>query len=108
MKIEATIFAKKGVKVEEGAISQLKNAASLPGVAKVLGMPDIHHGYGVPIGSVIAAKDIVIPAAVGYDINCGMRLILTSFSEGEVDVKTLAQSISRDIPLGEGKKQSSP
>jgi tRNA-splicing ligase RtcB len=103
MKVDAWIYAKKGIRVEESAVEQLKDAASLPSVTHALGMPDIHHGYGVPIGSVVATREVIVPAAVGYDINCGMRLLTTSLYTAEVDLKELSQSVSRDIPLGEGK-----
>lgn len=103
MKIDALIFAREGIRVEESAVGQLCDAAALPGVEHALGMPDIHHGYGVPIGSVVATSEVVVPAAVGYDINCGMRLLLTSLHFSEVDARELADSIHRDIPLGEGK-----
>jgi len=103
MKVDAFIFAKEGIKVEQTAVSQLCDAACLPDVAHALAMPDIHQGYGVPIGSVVAVRESVVPAASGYDINCGMRLMPTSYALEDVDVKDLADSIRRDIPLGEGK-----
>ncbi len=104
MRTDAQVFAGRELKLEESALEQLANAACLPGVEHVLGMPDIHHGYGVPIGSVVACREIIVPAAVGYDINCGMRLMLTSLSAGELDVRALADGIKRLVPLGEGKK----
>ena len=107
MKIDAVVFARPEIKVEQGALEQLVNAASLPTVEHAYGMPDIHHGYGVPIGSVVACRDIVVPAAVGYDVNCGMRLLVTSLSAAEADIEGLAESVKRDIPLGEGKSNVS-
>ncbi len=65
MLIDAFIYAGDGIKVEGSALEQLRAAASLPSVVHALGMPDIHQGYGVPIGSVVAARDVVAPAAVG-------------------------------------------
>lgn len=103
MKVGAMIYSSEGVKIEKDAVLQLMNAASLPGVVKAFATPDIHVGYGVPIGAVVATKDIIVPAAVGYDINCGMRLMTTPLDARDVDVVALAQSIARDIPLGEGK-----
>jgi tRNA-splicing ligase RtcB len=73
-------------------------------VARVLATPDIHVGYGVPIGCVMATTEVVSPAAVGYDVNCGMRLLTTPLEAAEVDVGELASSIRRDVPLGEGKR----
>jgi tRNA-splicing ligase RtcB len=107
MRVEALIFARREIPIEEGAVSQLRDGASLPTVAHALGMPDMHVGYGVPIGSVVATREEIVPAAVGYDINCGMRLLLTSLSMREVDVIALAEAIHRDIPLGEGRSNVS-
>lgn len=107
MKTDAYIFAKEGIKIEESAVGQLRDAASLPSVEHALGMPDIHQGYGVPIGSVVATSEVIVPAAVGYDINCGMRMILTSRHAADTDLAGLAENISREIPLGEGKKNIS-
>ncbi len=104
MKVPAMIYATDKILLESGAVSQLKDAARLPGVVKVLATPDIHFGYGVPIGSVVGTKDIVIPAAVGYDINCGMRLLTTPLKREDFDPEEVARSIGRDIPLGEGKR----
>ena len=83
---------------------QLKDACRIPTVQRVVATPDIHVGYGVPIGSVVATSEVVIPAAVGYDINCGMRVLTTDRLARDVDAPTLARSIRRDIPLGEGKR----
>jgi len=103
MNVEAVIYANNNIRIEEDAIDQLRNATRLPSAAMVAATPDIHVGYGVPIGCVLAVTDIIVPAAVGYDINCGMRVITTPLERKEVDVDKLAHSISRDIPLGEGK-----
>ena len=84
-------------------MAQLRDAACLGAARKVLATPDIHQGYGVPIGCVMALEDAIMPAAVGYDINCGMRLLSTDLTVEGFDAKAIAQSIARDIPLGEGK-----
>jgi tRNA-splicing ligase RtcB len=107
MLVEAPIFTSDKIRLETDAIEQLKNAASLPSVFRAFGMPDIHVGYGVPIGSVVATKDIVIPAAVGYDINCGMRVLTTPMKADAREAVRIAESIRRDIPLGEGKRNIS-
>ncbi|MCH9022961.1 MAG: RtcB family protein, partial [Planctomycetes bacterium] len=65
--------------------------------------PDIHQGYGVPIGSVLGLHNAIMPAAVGYDINCGMRLLNTQLTPDQCDTTAIARSVARDIPLGEGK-----
>ena len=57
----------------------------------------------MPIGSVLGLEEVVVPAAVGFDINCGMRVLTTSLRADAVDLRRLAASARRDIPLGEGK-----
>lgn len=92
------------------ALEQAANVASLPGlVGPSLAMPDIHQGYGFPIGGV-AAMDlktgVVSPGGVGYDINCGVRLLRTSLEESEVRVnlKSLVDQVFGDVPCGTGGK----
>ncbi|MGA2093760.1 MAG: RtcB family protein [Sedimentisphaerales bacterium] len=102
MVVGATIFASKEIKLEPEAIHQLYDSACLPPARKVLATADIHVGFGVPIGAVLGLEDAIMPPAVGYDINCGMRLLRTPFTKGEIDTDALAESIARDIPLGEG------
>jgi tRNA-splicing ligase RtcB len=103
MQVEAEVFASAALPIEPDALAQLRDAACLPGVARVLATPDLHVGYGVPIGAVVAARDFVSPAAVGYDINCGMRLVTTPWRADQVDLAALAARLRRVIPLGEGK-----
>jgi len=103
MKVDALIYASEDIRLEVDAVRQLKDAACLPSVHKALATPDIHLGYGVPIGCVVGLGDIVVPAAVGYDINCGMRVLTTPVKRGRLDPAEVARSIRRDIPLGEGK-----
>jgi tRNA-splicing ligase RtcB len=103
MVTDATIFASEAIKLEPEAVRQLCDAASLPPAKKVLATADIHVGFGVPIGAVLGLERAIMPAAVGYDINCGMRLLRTPFSRGNIDTDKIALSIARDVPLGEGK-----
>lgn len=103
MVTDATIFASQAITLEADAVSQLRDAASLPPAKKVLATADIHVGFGIPIGAVIGMDNAIMPAAVGYDINCGMRLLNTPFTKGDIDTDKIALSIARDIPLGEGK-----
>jgi tRNA-splicing ligase RtcB len=103
MVTEATIYASQAIQIEADAVSQLWDAACLPAAKKVLATADIHVGFGIPIGSVIGLQNAIMPAAVGYDINCGMRLLNTPFTKGQIDTDQIAASIARDIPLGEGK-----
>ena len=104
MKVDALIYVNENIRLEEESLIQLRNATLIPPVEKVLATPDIHTGFGVPIGSVIGLKDHIVPSAVGYDVNCGMRLLTTPLTRDTIDLETIAHSIHRDIPLGEGKK----
>ena len=101
---DATIFASKAINLEPDAVRQLCDAASLPPARKVLATADIHVGFGVPIGAVLGMDGAIMPPAVGYDINCGMRLLRTPFSAGDIDTDKIAADIARDIPLGEGRE----
>ena len=104
MVTDATIFASRAVKLEPGAVRQLCDAACLPPARKVLATADIHVGFGVPIGAVLGLDNAIMPPAVGYDINCGMRLLHTPFSRGEINTEKIAADIARDVPLGEGRE----
>jgi tRNA-splicing ligase RtcB len=93
---------------QEEPLKQVANVASLPGILKAsLAMPDMHWGYGFPIGGVAAfdwETGIVSPGGVGYDINCGVRLAGTSLVEKEVRprLEDLVNSLYRNIPCGVG------
>lgn len=95
--------------IEDNSLNQLVNVASLPGVHKyVLGMPDIHQGYGFPVGGVAALRvrdGVISPGGIGYDINCGVRLLTSSniLSEVQAEIKNLAHQIQRDVPSGTGR-----
>ncbi len=96
-------------RIEEQAIAQLKNTASLPFVFKhVAAMADVHLGIGATVGSVVATKGAVCPAAVGVDIGCGMMARKTSIPaerlEGE-GWRKLRHSIEREIPVGFKQKK---
>jgi tRNA-splicing ligase RtcB len=94
-------------------ISQAVNATTLPGiVGNVLVMPDGHEGYGFPIGGVAAfdsEKGIISPGAVGYDINCGIRLVKTNLTDKEVRPKLgkLLDALFRNVPSGVGSRLKS-
>jgi tRNA-splicing ligase RtcB len=102
MVVDAMVFASDRIKIEQEAIRQLYDSACLPPARKVLATADIHVGFGVPIGAVLGLENAIMPPAVGYDINCGMRLLRTPFSRGQINTDAIADSIARDIPLGEG------
>jgi len=90
--------------VEDQAEKQLRNIAGLPFIFHhVAVMPDVHFGKGATVGSVIATKGAVIPAAVGVDIGCGMAAVrtdLTSHDFNDQDAATLRHSIERGVPVG--------
>jgi len=104
MVTDATIFASDSINLESEAVQQLRDAASLPPAYKVLATADIHVGFGIPIGCVMGLENAIMPPAVGYDINCGMRLLTTPFSKNQIDIDKIAVDIARDIPLGEGRE----
>lgn len=83
---------------------QLENIASLPIIHHhVAAMPDVHLGIGATIGSVIATREAIIPAAVGVDIGCGMVACRLSLSGNQLDeraLKKIFDQISRDVPVG--------
>ncbi len=106
----AVIYADAAIEktLEPGAVEQAANTATLPGLAgPALAMPDIHSGYGFPIGGVAAfdARDGVIsPGGVGYDINCGVRLLSSSLEAPAAAKKLedLAHKLYSGIPAGVG------
>ena len=88
--------------IEAGTLVQAKNLANLPFVFKHIAiMPDAHLGYGMPIGGVMAAKDIVVPNAVGVDIGCGMCAVRTSLTDIDTEtLKNIMLEIRLTVPLG--------
>lgn len=89
--------------VESSALDQLKNIAKLPWVFKhVAVMPDVHYGKGATVGSVIAMKDAVSPAAVGVDIGCGMGAVLTNLTARDLpdSLAALRSDIEATVPVG--------
>ncbi len=112
MRVPARIYASEKMLEEiqeDRSLEQLVNIATLPGILKyALAMPDIHEGYGFPIGGVAAMdakRGVISPGGVGYDINCGVRLLTSSFLHGELaaHLVDLANQIARDVPSGVGR-----
>ncbi|MGC8867587.1 MAG: RtcB family protein [Elusimicrobiales bacterium] len=112
MKTDVVIYADEEIEkgIENQALIQALNVATLPGVAgRVIVMPDIHKGYGFPIGGVAAFdidNGIISPGGIGYDINCGVRLLATSLriSDIEKKKKDITSHLYRNIPLGVGSE----
>ena len=93
----------KGVPLEDSARRQLGNVARLPFIhSHVAVMPDVHYGRGATIGSVIATKGAIIPAAVGVDIGCGMMAVRTSLTADQLpdDLSMIRSDIERTVPHG--------
>jgi tRNA-splicing ligase RtcB (3'-phosphate/5'-hydroxy nucleic acid ligase) len=90
--------------VEPKALQQLYNITTLPQIAGVAVMPDVHVGIGATVGSVIAMRDAVCPAAVGVDIGCGMTAVKTSLTARDLpaDLSRLRSAIEAAIPVGRG------
>src|SRR3954447_19028034 len=93
---------------KDQSLAQAMNVATLPGiVGSSLAMPDIHQGYGFPIGGVAATdleEGVVSPGGVGFDINCGVRLLRSTLDRSEVKnrMKALIDQVFRDVPCGTG------
>jgi len=115
MKVPVLIFANQEllqkIVEEELALKQAINVAKLPGVQKhVCGLPDMHSGYGFPIGGVAATdydEGVISPGGVGYDINCGVRLMVTTLDEKDVKprIKELVNTIFQNVPSGLGSRR---
>jgi len=90
--------------VEGVAMQQLRNVSSLPWITGLAVMPDVHYGKGATVGSVIAMRGAVCPAAVGVDIGCGMSAVKTSLTAGDLpgDLSRLRSRIEQAIPVGRG------
>jgi tRNA-splicing ligase RtcB len=112
MNVDARIIANKNLldAMEDAAVQQLTNVATLPGVVEpVIGLPDMHWGYGLPMGAVGAfdAEDGIISAGLcGFDINCGINLIRTNLTSKEVrpKIRELIQTLFNAVPCGVGAK----
>ncbi|MDI6840111.1 MAG: RtcB family protein [bacterium] len=110
MKVEAIFYANKFLldTVEDAAVEQLTNVACLPGILEpVAGMPDMHWGYGLPMGAVGAfdeERGVISCGCTGFDINCGVRMLKTNLTIDEVNPKlqSLIDTLFRDIPCGVG------
>jgi tRNA-splicing ligase RtcB len=112
MRVPARVFADEELLADisgDHSLEQLQNVATLPGiVGAAIAMPDIHQGYGFPVGGVAATAlpdGVVSPGGVGYDINCGVRLLTLPLLESELggSRESLVHEISRTVPAGAGK-----
>jgi len=117
MRVTGRIYANSrlaSLLAKDNSLDQVRNVAMLPGIVGYsIAMPDIHEGYGFPIGGV-AAMDyetgVISPGGVGYDINCGVRLIKTNLSYKNIKdhLKTILDQLNNTIPTGVGSKGAIP
>jgi len=115
MRVPVRVFADDRLleaALKDRSMVQAVNSSTLPGlVSHVVVMPDVHQGYGFPIGGVAATRlpdGVISPGGIGYDINCGVRLLSTelSFEEAEPYLRDLTAAIYRNCPSGVGGKGS--
>jgi tRNA-splicing ligase RtcB len=113
MRSDAIVYASGEMMREirsDNSLEQVANVACLPGlVGHSMAMPDIHYGYGFPIGGVAATdvkEGVVSPGGVGYDINCGVRLLRTNLAREDVEpkIKDIVNQLFVDVPSGVGSK----
>jgi len=117
MRVPVRVYADERLLEEalgDKSLEQAVNAATLPGlVGRVIVMPDVHQGYGFPIGGVAATQlpdGVISPGAIGYDINCGVRLLASriEYDAAEKYLPDLATALYRNCPSGVGEKGSVP
>src|ERR671933_90744 len=113
MRVPARLFADEELLraiEQDSSLEQLQNVATLPGiVGAAIAMPDIHQGYGFPVGGLAATEPpdgVVSPGGGGYDINCGVRLLGAPGAAADLgDLKeSLVHEISRRVPAGAGRE----
>ncbi len=113
MRVPARIYADERIleeSLKDKSVDQLANTATLPGlVGYTLAMPDIHQGYGFPVGGVAATDartGVISPGGIGYDINCGVRLLASNLEREEVQphLSNLATALYQNCPSGVGGK----
>ncbi len=112
MRVPGVVLADEAMLPDDGGgtLGQVANVATLPGIVRAsYAMPDLHLGYGFPIGGVaatdVAAGGVVSPGGVGFDISCGVRVVALPIARGDLDdaaVDRLADGLARHIPRGTG------
>ncbi|HEY8449341.1 MAG TPA: RtcB family protein, partial [Bacillota bacterium] len=111
MRVDGLVYADDALMEhirQDQALKQVANVAHLPGIVGAsLGMPDIHWGYGFPVGGVAAmdARDgVVSPGGIGFDCNCGVRVIASDLTEADLRprLERLMDRLAREVPTGVG------
>ncbi|HHT9118500.1 MAG TPA: RtcB family protein [Candidatus Hypogeohydataceae bacterium YC38] len=113
MRVDGIVYADERIIQDikrDQSLQQVANVATLPGIVKYsLAMPDIHEGYGFPIGGVAAFDEtgVISPGGVGYDINCGVRVIRSNLKREEISgmMDELVNALFRNIPTGVGSRR---
>jgi tRNA-splicing ligase RtcB len=114
MKVPGRVYSAGPPAPDDPALEQVRNVAHLPGILRFsLAMPDIHWGYGFPIGGVAAVdldEGAISPGGVGYDINCGVRVVTTALPAEDLrpHLHAAAAQLFRDVPAGVGASQAIP
>jgi tRNA-splicing ligase RtcB len=112
MRVPARVFASpEGLPalLSDHAVEQLVNVTTLPGIVEAAyGMPDMHEGYGFPVGGVAATRlpdGVISPGGIGFDINCGVRLLASRIDEATIapGLEKLVHELSRSVPSGAGR-----
>lgn len=112
MRVPARVYASEPMLKEiarDRSLEQLTNVATLPGIQKwALAMPDVHEGYGFPVGGVAAFDEkegIISPGGIGYDINCGVRVLRSNISKQDAESfsRDLGRTIFAEVPSGVGR-----
>ena len=112
MRVPARVYASEKMLAEisrDRSLEQLVNVATLPGIQKyALAMPDVHEGYGFPVGGVAAFDEktgVISPGGIGYDINCGLRLLRSDLTGDDIAprLEKLATAIYEEVPSGVGR-----
>jgi len=113
MRVPARVFAdaeQLSQMTRDRSLLQLVNVTTLPGIIDAAyGMPDMHEGYGFPVGGVAATllpDGVISPGGIGFDINCGVRLLVSGVERAAVaaTLPALAHELSRSVPTGAGRK----
>jgi tRNA-splicing ligase RtcB len=111
MRVSGVVFTSRALLPDpatDGALQQVVNVAALPGIVEAsYAMPDVHWGYGFPIGGVaatdVARGGVVSPGGVGFDISCGVRLLSADLDRAELPIEQVMNGLDRAVPRGAGK-----